>query len=109
MLHPEVEIVPFGAALEGRSYSGRDGVRHWLTEVLSLTWDRFETIPTDYRAAGDQLVVYGHWSARVRASGTEIEMPATWVVEFRDGLISRWETYTDRAEAHHDAGLREEA
>ena len=86
VLGKKVEIVPFGAALEGRTYSGRDGVRHWLTEVLSLTWDRFETIPTDYRAAGDQLVVYGHWSARVRASGTEIEMPATWVVGFRDGL-----------------------
>jgi ketosteroid isomerase-like protein len=104
-LHPEIEIVPFGAALEGRSYTGREGVRHWLTEILSLTWERFETIPTDYRKAGDRLVVYGHWSARVRASGTEIEMPATWVIDIRDGLISRWETFTDRAEAHQSAGL----
>ena len=32
-------------------------------------------------------------------------MPATWVIEFRDGLISRWETFTDRAEAHRKAGL----
>jgi ketosteroid isomerase-like protein len=107
-LHPEIEIVPFGAALEGRSYSGRDGVRYWLTEIQPLTWERFETIATDYRDAGDQLVVYGHWSARVRASGTEIEMPATWVIRIRDGLISRWETFTDRAEAHRSAGLGEE-
>jgi ketosteroid isomerase-like protein len=106
-LHPDIEIVPFAAALEGRSYSGREGVRHWLTEVLTLTWDRFETLPEAYRKAGDQLIVYGHWSARVRASGTEIEMPATWVIEIRDGLISRWETFTDRAEAHRKAGLDE--
>ena len=106
-LHPEIEIVPFGAALEGRSYSGREGVRHWLTEVLALTWERFETIAEDYRKVGGRLVVYGHWSARVRASGTEIEMPATWVIELRDGLISRWETFTDRTEAHEKAGLED--
>src|SRR3954447_16746629 len=107
LLHPDVEIVPFGARLDGRSYSGRDGVRRWFEGELKATWERFETIPEDYRKAGDQLVVYGHWSARSHSSGVEISMPATWVIEMRDGLISRWETFTDRDEAHRAAGLAE--
>ncbi len=84
-LHPEIEIVPFGAALESRSYSGREGVRRWFSEELTTAWERFETIPEDYRKVGDQLVVYGHWSAAARSTGVEIEMPATWVIEVRDG------------------------
>jgi len=104
-LHPEVEIVPFGAALEGRSYRGRAGVQRWFEEELAAAWERFETIPENYREVGGQLIVYGHWSAQARSTGVEIEMPATWVIEIRDGLISRWETFTDRAEAHRKAGL----
>jgi len=106
-LHPEIRIVPFGAALQGRSYEGRDGVRRWFEDEISTTWERFETIPEAHRDAGAQLVVYGHWSARSLSSGVEISMPATWVLEFRDGLISRWETFTDRDDAHRAAGLVE--
>lgn len=45
--------------------------------------------------------------ARLGASGVELEMPATWIIELRDGKIVFWQTYTDRAEALEAVGLRE--
>ena len=51
--------------------------------------------------------MYGLWKARGRDSGIDLEMPATWVVEIRDGKIAYWQTFTDRDEAHEFAGLHE--
>ena len=35
----------------------------------------------------------------------DLDVPASWVVEVRDGKIVYWQTYTDHAEARRDAGL----
>jgi ketosteroid isomerase-like protein len=39
--------------------------------------------------------------------GVELEVPATWVVEVRDGKIAFWRTFTDRDEAHRFVGLQD--
>ena len=104
-LHEEIEIVPFGAAMEGRSYRGRDGVRHWLESEVRANWDYFRTIPEHFERVGDKILVTGHWEARGKGSGIELERPATWVMKMRDGKIVYWQTYTDRDEALRDVGL----
>ena len=104
--HPDVEIVPFGAALEGRSYCGHEGVRQWWEEQIEPNWTRFETHAESFEEVNGHLVVYGHWVATGRQSRVELRMPATWVVDVRDGKISRWQTYTDRDEALRDARER---
>jgi uncharacterized protein len=98
-LQPDVEIVPFGAAMEGKAYRGHDGVLRWWKEEIDTNWEVFETHAEDYEQVGDRMVIYGHWVARARSSGVELTSAATWVVDVRDGKIARWETYTDRAEA----------
>jgi hypothetical protein len=35
----------------------------------------------------------------------ELDIPATWVVEVRDGKITYWQTYTDRDQALREIGL----
>jgi ketosteroid isomerase-like protein len=102
-LHPDIEIVPFGAAFEGRSYCGHDGVRRWWEEQIDPNWTRFETYAESFEEVNGHLVVFGYWIAIGRQSGVELRMPATWVVDVRDGKISRWQTYTDRDEALRDA------
>ena len=102
-VHRDVEIVPFGAALEGRSYRGHDGVRQWWEEQIEPNWTRFETYAESFEDVNGHIVVFGHWLATGRQSGVELRMPATWVVDVRDGKISRWQTYTDREEALRDA------
>ena len=107
LIHPDAIVVPFGAAMEGRSYSGHDGVRDWFLNDIGSSWRQFEAEAREFRRVGDKLVVYGRWHARGRDSGVGLEVDATWVVEIRDGKIAYWQTFTDQNEAHRFAGLRE--
>jgi ketosteroid isomerase-like protein len=104
-LDPEVVAIPFGAAMEGRSYRGPDAVVAWLRDEILVTWKFFETLPERFERVGDKLLVTGRWKARGAESGVELDIPATWVIEVRNGKIAYWQTYTDHAQARRDIGL----
>ena len=99
LLDPDIEIVPFGAMMEGKSYRGHDGVREWFQSEIEPNWAEFRTIPEDFRRVDDRILVFGQWIARGRTSGVHLNVAATWIVELRDGRIIRWQTYTEREEA----------
>src|SRR5690349_2884662 len=104
-LDPDVEWVPIMAALEGRVYTGHEGVRRWMSE-LENDWEVFEVHPEEHRDLGDRVIVFGCWRARGRASGVELDnQAATWLFEFERGKIVRMQTFTDRAEALQAVGL----
>lgn len=101
----DFEFVPIMAALEGHVYRGHDGVRRWLDDMGDY-WETFKTEPNDFRDLGDRVLALGHWNARGRASGVEINgQPATWLAWIREGKIYRWRTFTDREEALTIAGV----
>jgi ketosteroid isomerase-like protein len=104
----DIEIVPFGASLEGGVYRGHGGVVDWWDREIVPSWEAFEVVAEDFQRAGSRLLVFGHWRARGRTSGVELDMPATWVVEVRDGKIARWQTFTNRSEAFEAVGLSEQ-
>ena len=106
-LDPEVVAIPFGAAMEGKSYRGPDAVIGWLRDEILATWEFFQVIPERFERVDDKLLVTGRWNARGAESGVELDIPATWVIEVRDGKIAYWQTYTDHAQARHDIGLEE--
>src|SRR6476661_6576801 len=81
----DIEIVPFGSTIHGTVFRGHQQVVEWWDNEILANWQAFETIAEDFRRVGDQLLVFGHWRARARTSGMELEMPATWVVEVREG------------------------
>ena len=103
-LDEEIEVVPFGAAMQGRTYRGPEGVARWWREEVLANWEVFRTLPEDFRRAGGRIVVTGRWCARGRESGVELEMPATWIVVVRDGKIVSWQTFTDRGQALREIG-----
>jgi ketosteroid isomerase-like protein len=103
-LAPDVEAVPFGAAMEGKSYSGHDGVMEWWRDEILASWEYFEVVTEQFRRVGDQILVTGRWHVRGKGSGVELDIPATWRIVVRDGKIVFWQTYTERAEALRDAG-----
>jgi ketosteroid isomerase-like protein len=107
LIHADALIVPFGATLEGRRYVGHDEIMGWMIGDIRTNWERFDTVPEEFRKVGDRLLVYGRWRARGRDSGVELDVAATWVVEVRDGKIAFWRTFTDRDEAHRFVGLHE--
>jgi ketosteroid isomerase-like protein len=104
-LDSEVEAVPLGAAMESRVYRGHEGVAGWLEREVWATYETFEVHPDETQAVGERLLVFGHWIARGRESGVELDVRASWVVDVRDGKIIRWQTYTDRDEALAAVGL----
>ena len=104
-LAEDVEAVPFGAAMEGKSYRGVDAVVGWLRDEIWANWEHFDTVPEEFTRVGLRILVTGRWHARGKASGVELDIPATWVIEVRDGKIVYWQTYTDNAQARRDIGL----
>jgi uncharacterized protein len=99
LIDPEVEWIPIMAALEGHVYRGHDGVRQWV-EDLATDWEFFETDQEEFREMGDRVLIFGRWRARARNSGIELEgQPASWLVDLRDGRVTRLQTFTDRREA----------
>jgi ketosteroid isomerase-like protein len=104
-LHPEIVAVPFGARMEGKEYRGIDGVLSWWKDEILVTWEQFEVYTEHFERVGDKLLVTGRWKARGIESGVDLDIPATWVVEVRDGQIAYWQTYTDVNQAREDVGL----
>jgi ketosteroid isomerase-like protein len=104
-LDPDIVTIPFGAAMEGKSYRGVDAVVGWLRDEIWANWEHFDTVPEEFTRVGQRILVTGRWHARGKGSGVELDIPATWVVEVRDGRITYWRTYTDRHQALRDIGL----
>jgi ketosteroid isomerase-like protein len=70
-----------------------------------MTWELFQVFPERFQRVGEKLLVTGHWHARGFESGVELDIPASWVIEVRDGKIAYWQTYTDHEQARRDVGL----
>ena len=108
LLDPEVEWVPITALLEGTRYNGHAGVRQWF-EDMERDWEVFLNKPEEFREIGeDQVLILGTWRAQGRASGVELSFQqAAWLTRFRDGRLTRLQTFTDRELALKSAGLRD--
>jgi ketosteroid isomerase-like protein len=107
LAHREVEFVPITASMEGRIYRTPDEMREFL-RAIDLDWEVFETRPEEFYEVGDQALALGTWRARGRGSGLELESyRGAWLATIRDGLVYRWRTFTDPAEALAAVGVSE--
>ena len=104
-LHPDVVAIPFGAALESKAYRGPEQVVGWLRDEILVSWDFFQVLPERFERVGARLLVTGRWKARGIESGVELDIPASWVVEVRDGKVAYWQTHTDHDQARREVGL----
>jgi ketosteroid isomerase-like protein len=104
-LHPEVVAVPFGAQLEGAAYRGPDAVIAWLRDEIGSSWQVFEVLPERFERVGSRMLVTGRWNARGLESGVELDFPATWLIEVRDGKVAYWQTFTEHEQGRRAAGL----
>jgi uncharacterized protein len=95
-----------GSGRTGGVYRGHGDIRRWLKD-LETDWEFFEVYYEKLRDLGDRVLVSGHWRARGRASGVDVENPGTYLYEIQDGKVVSMRTFTDRAEALEAAGLKE--
>ena len=98
--------VVWHSAWMGSVYRGHQGVREWIEEV-DESLDEINAEFPELRDLGDRLLALGHFRGLGKESRVEIESPVAYLVEFKDGKVSRVQTYLDRDEALEAAGLEE--
>jgi ketosteroid isomerase-like protein len=84
----EIELFPYGTATRtGRSepYRGHDGVREYFADAARV-WEELTLKADDVRAAGSNVVVFGHVDGRV--DGRDVRRRAVWMWEVREGLAT---------------------
>jgi ketosteroid isomerase-like protein len=105
LLAEDAEIVPIRAALEsGTVYRGPDAAAQWYAAV-DASWDELRVEVEDVRDGGDRVLAFGRIRGRGRGSGATIDVQSASVAHFRDGLITRLQHYSNRAEAAEAAEL----
>lgn len=97
LLHPQVEW----HQAEGHPYAG-DGPWRGPDEVVARVatpinedWDGYITHVDEYIEAGDRVIVLGRYRGRHKATGIAVDAQVCTIYTVREGLIVRWQQYTD--------------
>lgn len=96
--HPDAEWIPYLAGLEARSYRGHAALRD-MWRSLRENFRDFRIEPREIIDRGEQLVLVVDAQGSGPHSGAEVKQTWAQVVTIRDGLISRVEPFSSRAEA----------
>jgi len=107
LVHPEIVFQPVSAAVmtEGRPYCGHEGISRYLSDV-ETHWMELTVHPVHVRAAGRAVVALGQVTGR-GPMGELDQVPTTWVLKFRDGLVVHAQIFSD--ERHVREALGEES
>jgi ketosteroid isomerase-like protein len=106
LLARDAEIVPVRAALEGTVYRGPDAAAQYCAAV-DESWEDLRWEVEEIRDGGGWVLALGRIRGGGRGSGAVIDARAGWVARFREGLITSFHTYADRAAALEAVGLKE--
>jgi ketosteroid isomerase-like protein len=106
LFHPEIEIYMFDGSPIPGPYFGHDGLRQWRDDTFDVIEDwRLEL---DEVITGDDpnaMVMMERFVGRMKHTDLHANFPLAVVVNFRDGLIARFQGYRQREEALKAAGL----
>ena len=95
-IDPEIEI---HSQLTSTVYRGTEGFQRWAAEIDDQ-FDSWRVEISETRVLEDRRVlVIGSIYGRGRQSGIDLDEPAAWVVELRDGRMLRMHNYIGRQAA----------
>ena len=103
--HPDAVFEHQIAALEG-DYSGVDELRRSFGDIAD-SWEVFEVRCPDVRDLGDRVLALGTFRTIGRGSGVEQEIPAAFLMTYRDGLCTHFKDYGKWGQALEAVGLSE--
>lgn len=106
LLASDAKIVPVRAAVERVAYEGADAGSQYCAAV-DERWDNATWEVEDIRDGGDWVLALGHIRGRGRDSGAPIDARGGWVAHLDEGLITSFQTFSDRAAALQAVGLDE--
>jgi ketosteroid isomerase-like protein len=94
-LHPEAEMIPLKAVLEGTVYRGHEGLRRWLADMYE-DWEDLRIDVEEVRALTDgRVLVLARFHAQGRSSGVLLDQPAAWICRLVDGQVAKLRFYPD--------------
>jgi len=106
-LDPEVEVWSPPELPNPGTFHGRDGYLRWFSEWMEA-WDSFEVEATGLESVGSRHVLISvRQRGRGKGSGVEVEMVATYMAEYRDGLATRFHLYPSHERAREAAEAAE--
>ena len=101
---PELEL---HSRMLGRVVRGPEGLRSWFEEI-DQQFDQWQLEIADVREAHqDRILVLGNIHLRGRGSEVEFDQPMAWLIDFRDGKVTRLEMFPGHSDALQAAGLSE--
>jgi ketosteroid isomerase-like protein len=102
--HPDWEgFVPREFPMAG-SWRGRDGLRRFYADWFEA-FEEFHVEPEEFIDGDDAVVVTVRYRGRGRGSGIVVTDHWVYAYRLREGLISAWRPYRDRAQALEALGL----
>jgi ketosteroid isomerase-like protein len=107
-MDPGVELRPGIMAPDSKGrYVGREAVGEFFVTVATAPWEAVIAEPKEMiEADGDRILSIDSWRFQGR-DGIAIERELPNLFTFQDGLITKIDGFTDKAEALEAAGLRE--
>jgi ketosteroid isomerase-like protein len=104
-IDPDAEISVSSAQLARvEPFRGHEGYREW-TATMEDSFDLWQIHPEVFHERGDRVVVLGHMRLRGRGSGVELDQPIGWLIELRDGKMTRFQTFRTHEEALEAGGI----
>jgi uncharacterized protein len=88
-------------------YFGKDAVKDWMQGFLDA-WETWRADPVEIIDRAESVVVEFRQSGRAKGSGIEVSDHDFHLFTLRDGKITRWFIYGDRATALEAVGLSEQ-
>jgi ketosteroid isomerase-like protein len=102
----DAEVVPVRAVLEGTVYRGSGAASQYCAAV-DESWENLRWEVEEIQDGDGWVLALGRIRGRGRGTGAAIDVSAGWVARFRDGLVTSFHTYADRADALEAVGLGE--
>ena len=104
-MDPDIKFEHRLAALQGK-FVGVEAVRKWLLDAREYLVDG-QIDCSDVRDLGDQVLALGTIRAIGKESGAVVELPYTVLATIRNGRVTHFIDFGDRAKALEAAGLSE--
>jgi ketosteroid isomerase-like protein len=109
LLSPDIEWIQMEGFPGGGRFVGVDAVFEGVFGRLRDMWEGWKAVPTEYRDAGDAVLVLGHYDGTWPATGRSFRAGFAHLYSVREGRIVRFQQFTDTALIAEAMGLSRRA
>ena len=100
ILDPSVEWVVPGDLPDSGTFRGPAEVLKFF-QAVGQTWTFTVFNPVEFVASGDKVVAVGNYAGISNATGQSLTADWVMVWTFRDGMVTRFQQYTDTLATHY--------